>query len=112
MGGGQDEGFHRGQQGAVAGKPDPFVRPQSASIKAGDLDQGVEASAMSVAGEVAELLEFAAYGEIGGGAQHAFELRQIGDLVAAQVLTQQSRVEGGGAHNVRVPTEGFLQSEL
>ena len=57
-----------------------------------------------VGGEVAELLEFAEYGEIGGGAQHAFELRQISDLVTAQVLTQQSRVEGGGAHNVRVPT--------
>ena len=94
VGGGQDEGFHRGYQGAVAREPDPFVRPQSASIKAGDLDQSVEASAMGVAGEITELLEFAEYGEIGGGAEHAFEFRQIGDLVTVQVLTQQSRVEG------------------
>jgi len=66
--------------------------------------QGVEASAMSVAGEIAELLEFAKYREIGFCAEGALQLGQIGDLVAAKVLAQQGGIEGGGAHNVRVHT--------
>ncbi len=42
------ENFHGGQQGAVAGEPDTFLRPQSAIVEASDFGQGVEAAAMGV----------------------------------------------------------------
>ena len=54
VGGSQDEGFHGGYQSALAGEPDPLVRPQPAIIKAGQLAERIEAAAMGVAGEVAE----------------------------------------------------------
>lgn len=73
VGRGLDESFHRGEQSAVAGEPDRFVRPQPAIIKAGHLGQGIEAAPMSVTGEVAKLLEFAEDGEIGVRTQHASE---------------------------------------
>ena len=42
-------------------------------VKAGDIGQGVETSAMRIAGEVAEFLQFAEDGERGIGAECSFE---------------------------------------
>src|SRR5215472_16081190 len=78
-------------------KPNSLVRPESAIVEMGNFRQGVEASAMGVAGEIAELLEFAKYGEIGFCAEGALQLGQIGDLVAAKVLAKHRGVERGGA---------------
>jgi hypothetical protein len=61
VGGAQDEGFHGGQQGSIAREPNCLVRPQSAILKARDLRQRIEAPAMCIAGEVAELLQLAEY---------------------------------------------------
>ncbi len=41
-------------------------------------------------------------------AQHQFEFGQISDFVMAQVLAEGKGVEGGGAHNVIVPTPRLL----
>ena len=85
-------------------KPNPLVRPESAIVEMGNFRQGVEASAMGVAGEVAELLEFAKYGEIGLCAEGALQLGQIGNLLATEALSQNGRLESGGSHNVIVHT--------
>jgi len=50
------ENFHGGQQGAMAGRPHAFVRPKSTIVEASDFRQGIGAPAMSVAGEIVELL--------------------------------------------------------
>jgi hypothetical protein len=46
------ENFHGGQQGAMAGEPDPFVRPQCVIIEVSDFSQSIEAPPMSVAGDI------------------------------------------------------------
>jgi hypothetical protein len=51
-------GFGGGQQRAVTREPDPLMRPQSIGVEAGDLTQRVVTSAMGIAGERVELLEF------------------------------------------------------
>ena len=112
VGGLVHEGFHGGQQRTLAGEPDAFMRPQSEIVKASDLGQRVKAPAMRVTGEVAEGLQFPEHGEIYLGAEDALEVRQISDLVVAQVLAKDSRVESGGPHNVIVPTIGSFQYEL
>jgi len=99
-----DEDVYGGEQGAMTRKPNSLVRPESAIVEMGNFRQGVEASAMGVAGEVAELLEFAKYREISFCAEGELQLGQIGDLVAAKVLAKHGGIEGGGAHNVRVHT--------
>ncbi len=104
VGGAQDEGFHGGQQGSIAREPNRLVRPQSAIIKAGDLWQRIEAPAMRITGEVAELLQLAEYRDSRIGAKHAFEFRQFRDLVAVKMLAEDGRVECGGSHNVIIPT--------
>ena len=45
-------------QGAVPGEPGGIVGPQSAVVEAGDLPESVEAAAVGITGQVAELLEF------------------------------------------------------
>jgi hypothetical protein len=64
------------------------MRPQSAIVETSDFGQGVEAAAMSVAGEILKLLQFPKDSEIGVGAENAFQLGQIGDLVTAEMLAQ------------------------
>jgi hypothetical protein len=64
------------------------MRPQSAIVKTRDFGQGVEAAAMSVASEILKLLQVTKDSEIGICAENAFQLRQIGDLVTAEMLTQ------------------------
>ena len=82
--------------------------PQPEIIKAGDVGERVEASPMGIAGEVAELLQLAEDGERGIGTERLFEFRQVRDFMAAEVLTENGSVEGGGSHNVIVPTPDFL----
>ncbi len=107
--GAQDESFHGGQQGSIAREPNRLVRPQSAIIKAGDLRQRIEAPAMRIAGEVAELLQLAEYRDSRIGAKHALEFRQFRDLVAEKMLAEDGRVECDGSHNVIVPTVRSFQ---
>jgi hypothetical protein len=56
------------------------MRPQSAIVETSDFGQGVEAAAMSVAGEIVKLLQFPKDREIGVCAEDAFQFGQIGDL--------------------------------
>ena len=60
---------------------------------------------MRIAGKVAELFQLAENGERRIGTEYPFEFWKVGDLLAAQVLMQDVGVEGGGPHNVIVPTE-------
>ena len=80
------------------------MRPQSAIVETSDFGQGVEAAAMSVAGEILKLLQFPKDSEIGVGAEDAFQLGQIGDLVTTEMLAQGGGIEGSGSHNVRANT--------
>jgi hypothetical protein len=93
----------------MPGEPDGLVGPQPPIIKAGDVGKSVEAPAMRIAGEIADSLELAEHGESCIGAQHPFEFREVSDFVCAQVLAEGRRVEGGGAHNVIVPTQGSFK---
>jgi hypothetical protein len=86
----------------MAGKPDALVRPQSAIVEMSNLGQRIKAPAMSVAGEVIQFFQFAKDGEIGIRAEDALQFRQIGDLVAAKMLTQHRGIERSGSHNVIV----------
>jgi hypothetical protein len=98
------ENFYGGQQGAVAGEPDAFVRPQSVIVEVSDFGESVGAAAMGVAGEVIEVLQLAKHGQISLCAEGAFQLGQIGDLVTAKMLAQDGGIEGSGSHNVIVRT--------
>lgn len=106
------ESFDGGQQGAVAGKPNGLVGPQAVVVEAGDFAEGVVAAAVSVAGEVVELLELAEDGEAGRPAQGLLEFGQSGDLMTSQVLADQLGVEGERSHNVIVPTGTPFYTEL
>ena len=89
----------------MAGEPDTLVRPPPpAIVEVSDFGQGVEAATMGVAGEIVELLQFAKHGQIGLGAENAFQLGQISDLVPAKVPAKDRRIEGWGSHNVIVLT--------
>ena len=88
------------------------MRPEAGVVKAGDFAEGIEATTMGVAGKIVKKFEFAKDGEVGGGAEDLFEFRQGGDFVAEQVFAQQLRVEGDVTHNVIVPIESLLSSEL
>ena len=63
-------------------------------------------------GEVVECFEFPEDGEIRGRAQRMFQRGQVGDRVAVEVGAEALGLEGGGAHNVRVPTLNPTWSEL
>jgi hypothetical protein len=96
--------FPRGQEGPVAGEPDPLVRQPAVIVEASDFGQGIEAPTIGVAGEIVELLQFAKRGQIGLGAERAFQRRPISALVPAKVLAKDRGIEGSGPHNVRVLT--------
>ncbi len=64
------------------------MRPQPVIVEVNDFGQAVEAPTMGVAGEVIELLQFAKDGQIGLGAEDAFQLGQVGDLVTAKMLAK------------------------
>ena len=87
-GGGEDKSFSRGEKSAIPGKPNRVVRPEPAVIEANAFGESIKATAMRVTGEVAELPQFAKHGEIGLGAEQAFEFRQFGDLMAAEMTAK------------------------
>jgi hypothetical protein len=107
-----DEGFYGGNERAVTREPNRIVGPQAGIVEAGDFTEGVIAPAVSITGEVVQTLEFAKDGEVGGGAESVFEFRQSSDFVAQQVLAKDLGIEGDRSHNVIVPTDSFLKSEL
>ena len=112
VGRGKDESLCGGQKRPMAGKPDCIVRPQSTFAKAGEFGKRIKAATMRIAGEVTELPQFAEHGEIRLSAEHAFEIRQVGDLVPEEVSAQRRRGERYRAHNVIVPTRYFFMCEL
>jgi len=67
---------------------------------------------MGIAGQVIQELELSKDGEVGGGAESGFEFGQSSDFMAQEMLADILRIEGEGAHNVRVPIRGAFQSEL
>ena len=107
-----DEGLEGGHQRAVTRKPDGIMRPQASIIEAGNFPERIVPSAMSIAGQVVERLEFSKDGEIGGGAEDLLEFWQGSDSVPQEVLAEELGVEEEEAHNVRVPTVSTFQSEL
>jgi hypothetical protein len=77
----------------MAREPHRFVRPQTILVKAGDRSQRIEPAPVGIAGDVAEWLEFAEDGEIGGRPQRVFQRRQVGDGVALQVRAEALGIE-------------------
>jgi hypothetical protein len=49
---------------------------------------------MGIAGEIVELPQFSKHGQIGVGAESAFQLGQIGDLGTVKVLAKDRGIEG------------------
>jgi hypothetical protein len=88
-----DEGFDGGDESAVARKPDCIVGPQAGVVETGGFAESIVATAMSIAGQVIQELEFAKDGEVGTGAESGFELGQSGDSVAQEVLAEGVGVE-------------------
>jgi hypothetical protein len=107
-----DEGLNGGNESAVAGEPNRLVRPQAVVIEAGSFAEGIVATAMSIAGQVVQELEFAKDGEVGTGAESDLQLGQCGDFVTQEMLADGLGVERGWTHNDIVPTARVLKSEL
>jgi hypothetical protein len=107
-----DEGLDGGNQSAVAGKANCVVRPQAGVIEADGFAEGIVGAGMGLSGQVIQELELAKDGEFGSGAKSVFEFGQGSDLVAQQVLAEALGIEGEWAHNVIVPTDCVLESEL
>jgi hypothetical protein len=107
-----NERLDGGDEGAVTGKPNGIVGPQADVVEAGGFAEGIVTAAVSIAGEVIQELELSKDGEVGGGAESCFEFGQSSDFVAQEMLAQSFGVEGEWAHNVIVPTNRVLKSEL
>src|SRR5260370_42613761 len=107
-----DKGFDGGNERAVPGKPDCLMGPKTVVVETGRFTEGVVAAAMRVAGKVVERLELAKDGEVSGGAENVFEVRQSSDFVAQQVLAKDLGGEGEGSRNVIVPVRLTVNSEL
>ena len=105
-------GFGSGEQCAVTREPDSLMRPQSIRVEAGDWTQCVVTSAMGIAGEIVELLQFSEDGQVDRGTESALEFVKGGDFGLEQVLTQDVRVKEGWSHNVIVPIASTLLSAL
>ena len=97
-------GFGGGEQRAVTREPHSLMRPQSISVEVGDLTQRVVTSAMGIAGERVELLQFSEDCQVHGGTESTLEFVEGGHFGSEQVLTQDVGVEQDWSHNVRVPT--------
>jgi len=85
------------------------MRPEPAIIEPGNVRQRIEAPAVGIAGYVVEGFQLAEHGERGIRAKCPFELGQISDLVAVQVVAEDGSIKSGVAHNVIVPTPGSFQ---
>jgi len=107
-----NEGLDGGHEGAVTGEPNRIVTPQADVVEACNFAKGIEAAAVSIAGQVIQEFELAKDGEVGSGAQSTLEFGQGGDLVAQQVLAELVGIEEEWAHNVIVPTVQVFHSEL
>jgi len=107
-----DEGFNGGNESTVAGEPDGIVRPQAGVVEAGSFAEGIVATAMSIAGQVVQELEFAKDGEVGTGAESGLQLWQSGDFVTQEMLADGLGVEREWTHNDIVPTARAFHSEL
>ncbi|MBM3795149.1 MAG: hypothetical protein FJW31_14010 [Acidobacteria bacterium] len=107
-----DEGLNGGDERAVPRKPNGIVGPEAGLVEADRFTERVVAAAMSIAGQVVEEFEFAKDGEAGGGAEGLFEFRESSNFVAKQVFAEELGIEGEGSHNVIVPIDGGLHSEL
>lgn len=105
-------GFGGGEQRAVTREPNSLMRPQSISVEAGDLTQRVVTSAMGIAGERVELLQFSEDRQVHGSTESTLEFLEGGHFASEQVLTQDVGVEEGWSHNVRVPTISISLSVL
>src|SRR6476660_8594506 len=51
-----DEGLNSGHQGAIAGKPDGIVRPQTGVVEASSFAESIVTPAMRIAGQVIQKL--------------------------------------------------------
>ena len=67
---------------------------------------------MSVAGQIVQELQLTKDGEVGSGAESAFEFGHGRDFVAQEVLAKGVGIEGEWSHNVIVPTNLAFNSEL
>jgi len=105
-------GFGGSEQRAMTREPDSLMRPQSISVEAGDLAQRVVTSAMGIAGERVELLQFSEDRQVHGGAKNTLEFIEGSHLGLEQVFTQYVGVKEGWSHNVRVPTISISLSAL
>ena len=88
-----DPRLQRRHERPVAREPHRLVGPQTVFIKTSDRSERIEPAPVRVAGEVAEWLEFAEDGEIGGRAQCVFQRRQVGDRVAVQIRAEALGIE-------------------
>jgi hypothetical protein len=67
---------------------------------------------MRIAREISEGLQLSKHGEREVGTEHPLKIRESGNLLAEQILTQGFGVERGRSHNDIVPTSLLDMSEL
>ena len=94
-----DERLGGRDQGAEAGEADAGERPQAAGVEVGEFVEGVEATAMRVAGPGRKVLELAECGApAGSGAEGGHHLGQRGDDLVAEQGKDGVGGEGGRSH--------------
>jgi hypothetical protein len=107
------EGFERGNQIAPTREPDLAKGPKAMSIKPWDLVEGIEATAVGIAGTIGKFFQLAKHGAVDVGAQGLFQLRQGGDFLRAQELAQVIGEERRSSHNAKVPPPiGYLSGTI
>src|ERR1039457_2422209 len=79
------------------------MRPQPFVIETSDFAERIVSTAMGVAGDVIQRLEFAEDGHVDRGAEGLFQFIESGDLATQQQRMQFIGAEGEGSHNVIVP---------
>src|ERR1700681_4495231 len=79
------------------------MRPQSLVVETSDFTEGIVSTAMGVAGDIIQRLEFAEDRQIDSGAEGLFQFIEGGDLATQQHRTQFIGAEGERSHNVIVP---------
>src|SRR6266550_6119591 len=80
------------------------MRPQPLIVETSDFAEGIVSTAMGVAGDVIQRLEFAEDGHIDCGAEGLFQFIEGGDLATQQQRAQFIGAEGERPHNVIVPS--------
>src|SRR5882757_1738890 len=87
------------QQGAVAGKPDAAVRPQTTRIKLTGGSERVILAAMGVARQIRQLGQFPEHSHSGGSSQSVGQLFKRANGPLLQDALQILSVEHGSSHN-------------